>query len=257
MAWNLWIINCLYNVHKEKICESQTFLWVTIAKVDVCSPDRTMHGLVRSWPGEDPEQFYFCLWLTKDFVIHKLCVHVVVVIHKKCCYSQIVRSSDSDPRLQRTESPLKTRRDYRTILWTQGKLQKVGIHLQKTAPNIEVFGKILPEKEPKLPKKAVFGHFFLVPIEQKIPYVRYFFRITLNLPYVRYFCVELRWIFFKIPYVRYFLMIFGRFFSAATTCRQISAVFSGGKHLPAIPNPLTYGFEKYRTYGNFSPIGWS
>jgi hypothetical protein len=111
MAWDLWIINCLNNVHKVKICESQTFLWVTIAKVDVCSPDRTMHGLVRSWPGENPEQFYFCLWLTKDFVIHKLWVHVVVVIHKKNCYSQIVRSSDSDPRLQRTESPLKTRRE--------------------------------------------------------------------------------------------------------------------------------------------------
>jgi len=47
--------------------------------------------------------------------------------------------------------------------------------LQKTAPNIEVFGKILPEKEPKLPKKAVFGLFFCAEIEQKILYVRYFF----------------------------------------------------------------------------------
>ena len=68
-----------------------------------------------------------------------------------------------------------------------GSSRKLGSTCKKTAPNIEVFGKILPEKEPKLPKKAVFGHFFLVPIEQKIPYVRYFFRITLNLPYVRYF----------------------------------------------------------------------
>ena len=43
-------------------------------------------------------------------------MHVVVVIHKKICYSQIVRSSDSDPRLQRTESPLKTRRDVLSTL---------------------------------------------------------------------------------------------------------------------------------------------
>ena len=41
--------------------------------------------------------------------------------------------------------------------------------------NVEVFGKILPEKEPKLPKKVVFGLFFCAEIEQKILYVRYFF----------------------------------------------------------------------------------
>ena len=144
------------------------------------------------------------------------------------------------------------------IICHMGSSRKLGSTCKKHPQiliNVEIFGKILPEKEPKLPKKAVFGHFFLVPIEQKIPYVRYFFRITLNLPYVRYFCVELRWISFKVPYVRYFLVIFGRFFLAATTCRQISAVFFGGKNLPTIPNPLTYGFEKCRTYGNFSPIG--
>ena len=147
------------------------------------------------------------------------------------------------------------------LVFTQlGSSRKLGSTCKKHPQiliNVEIFGKILPEKEPKLPKRLFLGIFFGADRAKKYRTFGIIFRITLNLPYVRYFCVELRWIFFKIPYVRYFLMIFGRFFSAATTCRQISAVFSGGKHLPAIPNPLTYGFEKYRTYGNFSPIGCS
>jgi hypothetical protein len=105
--------------------------------------------------------------------------------------------------------------------------------LQKTAPNIEVFGKILPEKEPKLPKKAVFGLFFCAEIEQKILYVRYFFS--------NYVENTVRSVFFS-NYAEFpsKYRTFGIFscFSAAFFWRQQRTF--GGKRLPAIPNPLTY-----------------
>ena len=64
--------------------------------------------------------------------------------------------------------------------------------MQKTAPNIEVFGKILPEKEPKLPKKAVLGLFFCAEIEQKILYVWYFFSNYVEFTIRSKFFFELR-----------------------------------------------------------------
>ena len=127
-----------------------------------------------------------------------------------------------------------------------------------------MFGKILPEfeKEPKLQKKAVFGHFFFMPIyiEQKIPYVQYFFSNYVEFTVHLVFLCQIMLNFFQIlKYCTFgnFLMISGRFFLEATTCRQISAVFFDGRHLLAIPNPLTSGFEKNHTYGNFFRIGCS
>ena len=77
-----------------------------------------------------------------------------------------------------------------------------------------------------------------------------FFRITLNLLYVQYFFSN----YVELPSKYRTFGIFSWFSAAFFWWQQCTF---GGKHLPAIPNPLTYGFEKCHTYGNSLPIGCS
>ena len=127
---------------------------------------------------------------------------------------------------------------------------------------LRCLAKFCLKKSQSCKKRLFWGIFFFMPIyiEQKIPYVQYFFSNYVEFTVHLVFLCQIMLNFFQIlKYCTFgnFLMISGRFFLEATTCRQNLAVFFDGRHLLAIPNPLTYGFEKNRMYGNFFRIGCS
>ena len=80
-----------------------------------------------------------------------------------------------------------------------------------------------------MPKKAVFGHFCLEPIEQKLPYVRYLFSNYVEFTVCLVLLCQIMLNFLQNTVHLVFFNDFRPFFLVAT-CRQISAILFYGKH---------------------------